>query len=120
MNERKDSRVSNGEQRHRLGKPIDRRSPLLIKQQQNGRDKRSSMADTDPPNKVYDRKRPACRLVGSPDPDTFCEKPDRRERDTEVERIFEVANLPLVRFKNKDVSEGDIIQALTNANKLAN
>jgi very-short-patch-repair endonuclease len=48
------------------------------------------------------------------------DKPDRRERDTEVERIFEVANLPLVRFKNKDVSEGDIIQALANANNVAN
>lgn len=48
------------------------------------------------------------------------DKPDRRERDTEVERIFEAANLPLVRFKNKEVSEGDIIQALANANNLAN
>lgn len=48
------------------------------------------------------------------------DKPDRRERDTEVERIFEAANLPLVRFKNKDVSEGDIIQALANANNIAN
>lgn len=47
------------------------------------------------------------------------DKPDRRERDIEVGRIFEAANLPLVRFKNKDVSEVDIIQALTNANKLA-
>lgn len=48
------------------------------------------------------------------------DKLDRRERDTEVERIFEAAHLPLVRFKNKDVSEGDIIQALANANNLAN
>lgn len=44
------------------------------------------------------------------------DKADRRERDREVERIFEAANLPLVRFKNKDVSEGDIIRALANAN----
>jgi hypothetical protein len=48
------------------------------------------------------------------------DKPDRHERDIEVERIFEAANLPLVRFKNKDVSEGDIIQALANANNVAN
>jgi very-short-patch-repair endonuclease len=47
------------------------------------------------------------------------DKPDRRERDSEVERIFEAANLPLVRFRNKDVSENDIIQALADANKLA-
>lgn len=46
------------------------------------------------------------------------EQPDRRKRDIEVERIFEEANLPLVRFKNKDVSETEIIQALSNARKL--
>ena len=48
------------------------------------------------------------------------DKADRHERDREVERIFEAANLPLVRFKNKDISEGDIIRALANANQLAN
>jgi hypothetical protein len=47
------------------------------------------------------------------------EKADRRERDIEVERIFEAANLPLVRFRNKDTSEDEIIQALANAYKLA-
>lgn len=46
------------------------------------------------------------------------EQSDRRKRDIEVERIFEEANLPLVRFKNKDVSETEIIQALSNARKL--
>lgn len=47
------------------------------------------------------------------------EQPDRRKRDAEVERIFEEANLPLVRFKNKNVSEAEIIQALSNARKLS-
>ena len=47
------------------------------------------------------------------------EQSDRRKRDIEVERIFEEANLPLVRFKNKDVSESEIIQALSNARKLS-
>lgn len=47
------------------------------------------------------------------------DRPDRRVRDSEVERIFEAANLPLVRFRNKDASENDIIQALTDANVLA-
>jgi very-short-patch-repair endonuclease len=46
------------------------------------------------------------------------EKADRRERDAEVERIFEEAELPLVRFRNKDVSEADIIKALMNTQKL--
>ena len=47
------------------------------------------------------------------------EQSDRRKRDAEVERIFEEANLPLVRFKNKSVSETEIIQALSDARKLS-
>ena len=47
------------------------------------------------------------------------EQSDRRKRDLEVERIFEEANLPLVRFKNKNVSETEIIQALSEARKLS-
>lgn len=46
------------------------------------------------------------------------DKADRRERDIEVERIFEAANLPLVRFRNKDISEDEIIQALAGAKEL--
>jgi very-short-patch-repair endonuclease len=44
---------------------------------------------------------------------------DRKERDREVERIFEATNLPLVRFKNKDISEYDITQALVNAREVS-
>jgi len=40
---------------------------------------------------------------------------DRKKRDSEVERIFKAANLPLVRFKNKDLSEEEIVVALMNA-----
>lgn len=47
------------------------------------------------------------------------EKSDRRKRDIEIERIFKEANLPLVRFKNNDISESEIIQALSNARKLS-
>ena len=47
------------------------------------------------------------------------DRPERKKRDEEVERIFAGANLPLVRFRNKDVSEGDIIHALTQANETA-
>lgn len=46
------------------------------------------------------------------------DKADRRKRDSEVERIFEEADLPLVRFKNKNVSESEIIKALVDANTL--
>jgi len=41
---------------------------------------------------------------------------DRIERDSEVERIFKLTQLQLVRFKNKDVTHPEIIQALTAAN----
>jgi len=43
------------------------------------------------------------------------ERNDRVDRDIEVERIFNEAGLPLVRFKNINASSDDIIQALTNA-----
>lgn len=45
---------------------------------------------------------------------------DRQKRDAEVERIFEAANFPLVRFGNMDVSNNEITQALMNANERAN
>lgn len=48
------------------------------------------------------------------------ERNDRIERDGEIERIFQEAQLPLVRFKNKDISESEIIQALTNARLSSN
>jgi len=44
---------------------------------------------------------------------------DRIKRDTEVERIFAEAQLPLVRFKNKDASGEEIIKALMSARSLA-
>lgn len=47
------------------------------------------------------------------------EQSDRRKRDTEVERIFREANLPLVRFQDKNVSEQEIIKALTGAMRLS-
>lgn len=39
----------------------------------------------------------------------------RRKRDAEVERIFDEANLPLVRFSDKNISAEGIIQALSKA-----
>jgi len=46
-------------------------------------------------------------------------KPDRRERDGEVERIFKEAHLPLVRFSNKDVSNETIIKSLSDERERA-
>jgi very-short-patch-repair endonuclease len=50
--------------------------------------------------------------------DSTHEMPDRRKRDAEVERIFEQAQLPLVRFINKDISDNEIIQSLSRARAL--
>jgi hypothetical protein len=44
---------------------------------------------------------------------------DRKERDEEVERIFEEANIPLVRFRNyAQLSEKDLINTFADARKL--
>lgn len=40
---------------------------------------------------------------------------DRRKRDVEVERIFAAADIPLVRFRDKQTSSSEIISALTQA-----
>lgn len=45
------------------------------------------------------------------------DNPTRRKRDAEVERIFSEANLPLVRFKNKNIEESEIIQTLMKVNR---
>ena len=46
------------------------------------------------------------------------ESEERRVRDAEVERIFEEADLPLVRFTNKNVSDEEIIKQLSYAKSL--
>lgn len=49
------------------------------------------------------------------------DKIDRKKRDAEVERIFEEAKFPLVRFKSyKDLSEQNIVNRLSEARALAN
>jgi very-short-patch-repair endonuclease len=42
---------------------------------------------------------------------------DRKRRDAEVERIFQGARLSLVRFKNNDISDSEIVKALMQANR---
>jgi hypothetical protein len=53
-------------QRHGFGETVDRIAPRLIQQQQNRRDQRSGVADTDPPDEVDDREAPADRNVDTP------------------------------------------------------
>jgi len=53
--------------------------------------------------------------------DSSHDRSDRVARDIEVERIFDEANVPLVRFRNyKTLSHVDIAKALADARKLTN
>lgn len=48
------------------------------------------------------------------------QREDRVRRDIEVERIFDEANIPLVRFRNVDtLTDEDIANALAGARKLS-
>src|SRR5579872_333948 len=67
MNERKDTGASHGEKCHRLGKPIDGSAPLLVEQKENGGNKCTGVADTDPPHEIDDGEAPADGNVDAPD-----------------------------------------------------
>lgn len=48
-------------------------------------------------------------------------RPDRIKRDIEVERVFDEANIPLVRLRNyKSLTERDIADSLAKARALSN
>ena len=52
--------------------------------------------------------------------DNSHDQDDRIRRDTEVERIFNEANIPLVRFRDyKALTEDEIVNAFANARRLA-
>ena len=89
MEKRKDSRASDREKRHRFGEAIDRSSPVLMQEIENGRDESARMTDPDPPNEVDDRESPGHRDVDAPDPHASDEEPgygdeekiEQRERE---------------------------------------
>ena len=66
VDQREDPRASHREQSHRLGETVDRRTPVLLEQQQDGRDQRARVADADPPDEVDDRETPAHGNVQAP------------------------------------------------------
>ncbi len=66
MNARKGPGANDGENRHRLGSPVDARSPFLAEQEQNRADQRSRVTDTDPKHEVDDRPTPEDRRAVSP------------------------------------------------------
>ena len=74
MQQREHPGARDGEQRHRLGKAIDARAPILPHQQQHRRDERAGVADPDPPDEIDDRKAPRHGNVHAPDADAACEQ----------------------------------------------
>ena len=69
MEQGEDPRAGDGEQGHRLGEPVDGGPPLLMQEQQNGRDQRAGVTDADPPHEIRDGKTPADRDIDAPDAD---------------------------------------------------
>src|SRR4029077_17692783 len=84
--------ANDGKERHRLRRAVDRRTPFLPKQKQDGRDECSCMSDTDPKNEVRDVPGPANRDVVSPGADTRAnliaktKEPERRGTRGDGER----------------------------------
>lgn len=80
MDTGKDQGAHDGKDRHRFCRTIDGRSPFLAKKEQDRRDERTSMADTNPKDEIDDRPSPSDGIIDTPDPDPF---PDEVEdRDT--------------------------------------
>ena len=75
MQNREHAGAHDREKRHGFRESVDRVSPGLIEQQQNGRDQRAGVADTDPPDEIDDREAPADRDIDAPDADALDEQP---------------------------------------------
>ena len=71
MEQRKETGAHDREDGHRLCKPVDRRTPVLLHEQENCRDQGSGVTDTDPPDEVDDCKAPGDRVVDTPDSRTL-------------------------------------------------
>src|ERR1019366_8489801 len=67
-----------GKQRHGFGETVDGIAPGLLQQQQNGRDQRAGVTDTDPPDEVDDGEAPAYGDVDTPDADANQEQVSNR------------------------------------------
>ena len=76
-----DQRADDGEERHRLGGAVDRGAPLLPEQEEDRRDQRAGVADTDPEDEVGDVPGPADRDLVAPDADALPEQPGHRDAE---------------------------------------
>src|SRR4029078_5366614 len=72
--------LCDGEESHRFRKSIDRRSPLLTKQEKNRGNQCARVTDSDPPNKVEDVDAPRDRNVHAPKADTYKNQVDDRQQ----------------------------------------
>ena len=74
MQQREHAGAGYGEQRHGLGEAVDGIAPALIQQQQNRRNQRAGVSDSDPPHEVRDGESPADRDLDAPNADAFGEQ----------------------------------------------
>ena len=75
MEQREDTRADHRENRHGLGRSVNRSSPALLQQTEDGGNQRSSVANTNPENEVNNRPAPVDRICQSPHTDTRADKP---------------------------------------------
>ena len=95
VQQRKHAGASHGEQRHGFGETVDRVAPGLLQQQQDGRDQRAGVADTDPPHEVDDGEAPCHRNLNAPDADAHQEQvSDRHHQQAHQAHADEQAQQP--------------------------
>ena len=75
MQHREHAGAHHGKQCHRFCEAVDSIAPGLVQQQQDSRNQRAGVADTDPPDKVDDRKTPTYRDVNAPYADALNDEP---------------------------------------------
>ena len=68
--------AGDGKQRHGLGETVDACPPGLVQQEQDCRNQRASVPDSDPPHEVDNRKAPADRNIDAPNTCTNGDKID--------------------------------------------
>ena len=116
MQDREEPGAGDGEQRHRLGEPVDRRPPRLLEQQQDRRDQRAGVADADPPDEVDDGEAPADRDVDAPDADALHQQIGDRDHQHVREREREQEPDPPARAASCGVRTIELILSVTEPN----
>ena len=110
VDQRENAGAGHGEQRHGLGKTVDRVAPRLPQQQQDGGNQRAGVADTDPPDEVDDGESPTDGNVDAPDADAFDEQvgDGEQQHHGQQERDAE-ADEPAVRSGTSQHDRADLV-----------